>query len=815
MGRDPDSIPPIPLRDRVAHADQLIARFDAAWNASQNIQATSYATRKGVYLEFECAAGYDVKVQSLEYLPADIRLLNVRTRSEEGREIQLATVYVPKEKSRHFLKKIEAYRDKNTVSLDPAKVKPRNQLLVTSIEDIRVAVLKSFWTDDETKIPQREPRWVEVWLSSDSPKDITKFRTVVSGLGIHERETSSVLIFPERSVLLLNANQEQLLRLLLVSDQLAELRAARETCSYFYEVDNQEQAEWVEDLMKRVTFDDPSNVSVCILDNGINSGHPMISPVLSTDDLHTVKAEWGKEDHHRFGHGTSMAGISIFGDVQEAVDSNTTINVRHRLESAKILPPSGQSNPIELWGDMTAQGIFRAEVQAPYRRRVICMAVAADDTRDQGRPTSWSAMLDKLASGYDDETRRLILVSAGNIIDPLEWANYPISNSTNDVYDPAQSWNALTIGAYTNKIQISNPQLVGYNPIAQAGTLSPTSTTSISWSSRLWPIKPEIVLEGGNIATTPGGLAEEIDDLLVLSTHHKYTNKHFTLFGQTSAATAQASHLAANIYAEYPNLWPETVRGLLVHSARWTEAMKAQVPPSSGKGGYRNLLRSCGYGVPQLDIALHCLRNRLTLVSEAQLQPFKKKETTSGYGTNELHFYELPWPHEELQQLGGLEVQLRITLSYFIEPGPGEKGWKDRYRYASHGLRFDLNEPSESKEDFHKRVNAQARSEDEGSPDTSSPSSHWLLGQQRDVGSIHSDIWTGTAADLASSNFIAIRPSAGWWRERHTIGRWNRPARYALIVSIETPPINVDIYTQVASLITTPTATPVEIEIEI
>jgi len=34
--------------------------------------------------------------------------------------------------------------------------------------------------------------------------------------------------------------------------------------------------------------------------------------------------------------------------------------------------------------------------------------------------------------------------------------------------------------------------------------------------------------------------------------------------------------MAAQIMAEYPEIWPETVRALLIHSARWTEKMKKQ-----------------------------------------------------------------------------------------------------------------------------------------------------------------------------------------------------------------------------------------------
>jgi len=145
-------------------------------------------------------------------------------------------------------------------------------------------------------------------------------------------------------------------------------------------------------------------------------------------------------------------------------------------------------------------------------------------------------------------------------------------------------------------------------------------------------------------------------------------------------------------------------------------------------------------------------------------------------------------------------VQMRVTLSYFIEPGPGEIGWKDRYRYASHALRFKVNSPGESKNEFLKRVNKAAREEDEGHPGTPSDSKYWFLGPNaRDKGSINSDIWEGSAAELAASHFMAVYPIVGWWRERHHLGRWNSRTRYAFVVSISTPEEQVDIYTPVAN----------------
>jgi len=62
--------------------------------------------------------------------------------------------------------------------------------------------------------------------------------------------------------------------------------------------------------------------------------------------------------------------------------------------------------------------------------------------------------------------------------------------------------------------------------------------------------------------------------------------------------------------------------------------------------------------------------NSLTLVSEAEIQPFEK--VGSNFRTKDMHLYELPWPRDILENLGEEKVEMRITLSYFIEPGPGD-----------------------------------------------------------------------------------------------------------------------------------------------
>lgn len=797
---------PIPPRNVPQHSQFLRERLDRAWQQALQVaeqrQAVALPTRSGIYLEFRSDPGVDLVTKSLEARKKDIRLLSVTERKIDGEEKPaiFATVFVPSDKQGHFLRKVEQYEAEQT-----KKGEPRNRRLVDSIADIRLAILSSFW-QDTADMPGERAAWCEAWIRVEAGQEANadqRFRGLLEELGI--QATEGALEFPERTVLRILANSEQLTNLLEASDDIAEFRLAKETATFWLDLPNADQARAVKDLLERMDVVD-TNVVVCLLDTGVNNGHPLIQPVLDNDDCHSVEPVWGVDDHDR--HGTLMAGVSIFGDLQDVLASGRRVRVTHRLESAKILPRFGQ-NPEDLYGFVTAQGISRAEIQAPDRRRIICMAVSSADGRDRGRPSSWSGEIDKLASGAEDDTRRLILVAAGNTGDPYEWKNYPDATLTNEVHDPGQAWNALTVGAWTQKTVVQDPAFADYTPVAPAGSISPFTSTSLTWEPK-WPAKPDILMEGGNAAADRNGDCSDIDDLSLVSTHYQPRSRLFSGHNMTSAATALAARMAARLQAAYPEAWPETIRALMVHSAEWTQAMRESFLDDESKASYGKLLRVCGYGVPNFDRALRCANNSLTLIAERELQPYDRDGNS--YKTRDMHIHKLPWPSDVLLGLGEAQITMRITLSYFIEPGPGQIGWRDRYRYASHGLRFDVNSPGESRGELLIRLNKAAREEGE-SPETTSGSERWKIGTTaRDHGSIHSDIWCGNAATIAGSNLIGVYPVGGWWRERAHLERWNRMTRYSLVVSLHTPEHDVDIYTPVATQVGI--VTPVEIEIE-
>ena len=431
------------------------------------------------------------------------------------------------------------------------------------------------------------------------------------------------------------------------------------------------------------------------------------------------------------------------------------------------------------------------------------MAVTSDEyNTEDGTPTSWSAAVDSITSGDEEGgIKRLFFISAGNV-NPLALreADFPNTNTLLSVQSPGQAWNAITVGGYSDNIEINDPTFSGFSPVSDVKDLSPYSSTSVMWNKK-WPVKPEILLNAGNVATN-GSDFTDCPDLSLLTTSNDIRRHLFTPTAGTSPATAEASWMAAQLFKEYPHIWPETVRALLIHSANWTEQMQNSFNDDDKKTtGRRTLLRSCGYGIPSLDKALWCKNNSVNMVVEGELQPFKKEG--SRVAMKEMDLHEFPWPTEVLESLGDTAVRLRITLSYFIEPGPGEIGWKDRYRYPSCNLRFDLINNDENLEDFQKRVNVKMRGEDRtDSGEGSSGSGRWYLGtENRDVGSIHSDFIDSSAVELCNAKYIAVYPVIGWWRERPHLGKFNKKIRYSLVVSLETPEIGADLYTPIIAKI--------------
>lgn len=794
----------VPEQSRNQHGASLLAQLETVKpiveQASQAQQNLGLESGLGLQIQFE--GGFDVELafESLGNETKHIELLSVR---KDG-DSTIANVYVPDGKLDHFEKYITEYlQEKKNKKGNP--IDHRN--LIDTISAIRAAELRALWTDDLDVLPENknEQFWWEVWLTNKGNREVAfaDFTKLANAVGCTVSDTR--VDFPERTVVLMYGSENQFSQSVMTLNCVAELRRAKDTAEFFDGMDNEEQHEWQADLLARTTFPNlhDNTPRICLIDSGVNNGHSLLAPVIQTADLYTVRPDWGVDDESN--HGTGLAGIAAYGDLTDALATNSPIQIDALLESVKIIREDNQNNGdskfhAKLFGDAVSQ----PEVPAPNRPRVFTSAVTTKDHRDRGRPSSWSAMVDSLSSDADGGGlfRRLFILSAGNIREQAAYTEYPDSLSTNLIHDPGQAWNAITVGAYTEKMETENVLLEALAPL---GGLSPFTTTSAAWD-KAWPLKPDVVFEGGNLAKNTGdGFISREPSLVLLTTHYKHTEKLFTTTNATSAASALCARMAGQLMSAYPQLTPETIRALIIHSAEWTENMRQKYLPANKspiKNDYVNLIRHCGWGVPNIESAKWSASNSLTLIVEDKVHPYKKVK--SDIKTRDMNLHTLPWPKEELEALGETKVSMRVTLSYFIEPNPSARGIASKFHYPSCRLRFDVRRALESTEDFLARVNAAALLEEDEHHMNTQDSDWKLGGQNRHKGSLHQDVWEGTAADLASRGFLAVYPAMGWWRTRPKLERYNHPINYSLIVTLRTPETDVDIYNAVAQQLEIP-----------
>jgi hypothetical protein len=789
-----------PPRDRVEHANRLAQQLAAvaAAVAARDVRPLSgfSVDDSAAVLEVESAPNNDLP--ELERKQTDIRVGAVRALPNGAEQ---ATLILPHGSLTVLTNAVDVYRDEDT----PGGA-PKQRALIEPIEFIRPGWLESLWTDPRPLPSTGEPIWWECWCFPDRTELLHR---AAARLGL--RVSEQRLFFPELTVIPVYAAREQIERILASINAISELRRATDTPSFFMRTVRNEQRPWVDELSARVGWPMPNAPAVCLLDTGVNRAHVLLADSLAETDMHAHDPEWGTTDDRD--HGTLMAGLALFGDLMPVLASTEPIVLTHRLESVKLIEPPGmpRTDP-QSYGNVTQAAIALPEITEPNRSRVYCMAASNQDVSGE-RPSSWSAALDQSAAGVSagDETdadrlRRLIITAAGNIPDTASLDEIADSDEF-PIEDPGQAWNAITVGGLTDKNIIDEPDLVGWSAYSAPGDLSPYSRASTDWRHSDSAIKPELVFEAGNRAQSPDGteLISGADSLSLLSVGAD-PFRPIDTFWATSAATAQAARLAAMIQSRYPNYWPETVRALMVHSASWSPIM-LETLLAVGKPERRRHLRRFGYGVPSLQRALASAQNDLALIAENTLQPFKK-ETGRTVEFCDAHFYELPWPTTALEQLRNAEVHLKVTLSYFIEPSPGQFAPVAAYRYRSVGLRFAVKRAGEPVENFYRRVNRLDRDAARGPAPEDDP--NWVIGPASiSAGSLHNDLWIGPAIDLADRRHIAVYPVLGWWRGRPHLGHHSDKVRYALVVTLASPEVEVDLYSEIQNSI----ATAVEINV--
>jgi hypothetical protein len=204
----------------------------------------------------------------------------------------------------------------------------------------------------------------------------------------------------------------------------------------------------------------------------------------------------------------------------------------------------------------------------------------------------------------------------------------------------------------------------------------------------------------------------------------------------------------------------------------------------------RDLVRAAGYGVPEIHRASHSYRGRPTILVEDALRPAIPVEARRH--EREVHLIRLPLPDEALLALGEQEIEVSVTLSFFIEPNEA-----NRSRYAGAMLRWDIQREAENEDAFHRRINKLQRHPGYSDEARAYP---WEIGPDvRSRGSVQSDRCRTTAAWLAGGKTVAVFPVLGWW-DGHS-KRTDAVVPYSLAITLDAGTADIDLYAAIETAI--------------
>ncbi|HBK95972.1 MAG TPA: peptidase S8 [Microcoleaceae bacterium UBA10368] len=420
------------------------------------------------------------------------------------------------------------------------------------------------------------------------------------------------------------------------------------------------------------------NCGILVIDSGVQRGHPLIAPVLGEAEVFPdAKRQFikgGADDVN--GHGTSVAGIAIYGNVENCIKQRS-FDPTVWLFSARVTNDDNKYDEDLLVETQLDQAI-RAFVEQYPNCKVINISLGNADQiyRDGLKQFRLAAKIDEIAYEYQHKNI-VFVISAGNAFYEeaksdeqlrTDYPNYLLNNSAR-IIDPATSAIALTVGSLSfGRGSITEPSDVRRQAIAKLpGYPSPFTRTGFGVDGM---IKPDVVDFGGDLVLdlkyregldlpkSQLRLPDTVAGVSVLTLSKDYYSSLFHLCSGTSFAAPRVANLAAQLFTKYPDASSNLIRALIVNSA----VLPKEIPPEfqgNSKQSQRqktktikNQLAIYGYGQTDLERAMYSAENYVVLSEDNILIP-----------VGNFHIYEIPQLPPEFFEVKGTRI-LSITLAF-------------------------------------------------------------------------------------------------------------------------------------------------------
>jgi hypothetical protein len=504
---------------------------------------------------------------------------------------------------------------------------------------------------------------------------------------------------------------------------------------------------------------------ICILDSGINSNHPLLRAAFGEAESYIT----GQDAEDEVGHGTAVAGIALYGNIEECLAANQW-KPELVLCSGKIMTKAAGSNEAVFDESTIEQTIEKAVAYfaGELGCRVFNLSLGNENVPYDGRHIRGIAYtLDRLAREYDI----LFVVSAGNFrgtetIPQSDWrTEYPeyLLAPESLIIDPAPALNVLTVGALANHTANVDEQRYGDRDI---NALSPASEDQPAPFTRHGPsikgaFKPDLVAHGGNLASPmrqEGQIRKDNRRLGVLVPNHNFIGATLLKdISGTSFSAPYVTHLAGRLLNTYPRASANLLRALLVNHADVPPACVAVFPGQMQE----HMRQVVGYGKVNTDTLFRSTDDKVVLLTESAIE-------------NDSHqFYELPLPDEFLRSNRATR-QIRVTLAYC----PPVK--TTRMEYMATKISYRLVK-GESLDEVQRHFNQDLKKEEELIGDASaSKSNREITSQEREKGTVQSSIWTLKQLSPKQKWFVVVTRQDKEWGRAICLDEES----YALVVSV-------------------------------
>lgn len=391
---------------------------------------------------------------------------------------------------------------------------------------------------------------------------------------------------------------------------------------------------------------------VCVLDSGINTNHILLQGAIG-DAQSFVDSE---DESDQVGHGTAVAGIALFGDIEERIDANEW-NRELRILSGKVLTKNEYNEPV--FDEKTIESTLINAITYFYEEygcRIYNLSLGnLNAPYEKAHISGIAVTLDELARKLDI----LITVSSGNyngskIINNWrdDYPSYLLSDDAT-LIDPAPAANVLTVGSfakhtltYTERRYQAQGEINELH-VANEGQVSPFSRSTQKEKSAL---KPELLAHGGNFAISArqeGQSWRHIEKYLGVVTlnHRPQGNTLLSEFSGTSFSAPYVAHLAGRLLNNYPTASANLLRALLANHARISHEIKSTFKEK------KHVRRVAGYGAVDEDSLFKSSQEHVVLISEEKIENDKHQ------------FFELPIPDDYFRKGKAIRT-ITVTLAY-------------------------------------------------------------------------------------------------------------------------------------------------------